>query len=70
MSRGPNIRPRDMAAIQRELGPVVVRLQQIADEHGVTVGTILKHVKLPKPFKVIPVPVKGLDDWNERIASR
>lgn len=70
MSRGPRIRPRDMDAIQRELGPVVLRLQEIADLHGLTVGTILKHVRLPKPIKVIPVPVNDLPEWNERIASR
>lgn len=51
-------------ALHEDLRPVAYQLQAIAEKNGLAPRTVSKHLRL------LPVPVPGLHDWNERIAGR
>lgn len=50
-------------AISQDVRPVADELTRLAKKHGVRPHTIYRHAML------LPVPVPGLVEWNERVAA-
>lgn len=53
-----------MTAFRDDVRPLAAQINDLAGKYGVAPSTVTKHALL------LPVPVPGLHDWNERIAAR
>lgn len=51
-------------ALHDDLRPVAARLNELAGKHGVSAVTIKRHLSL------LPVPLRDLPSWNDRIAGQ
>lgn len=62
--RGKALDRKRAASLQSDVRPIAAQINELAGKYGIAPSTVAKHALL------LPVPVPGLRDWNERIASR